>query len=122
MSLKKFLNKIKNNGQVSFDETLLIISENYDYNPTEFSNGLGENKLVNAAGSNEGSCKIFSFAQINLLNQQQTLNLFGDFYSKDVLQNPTGSGHKNIRNFIMFGWEGIDFTNKALSQKKSNPD
>jgi hypothetical protein len=122
MSLKKFLNKIKNNGQVSFDETLLIISENYDYAPTEFSSGLGDSKLINVAGSNEGSCKIFSFAQINLLNQQQTLNLFGDFYSKEVLQSPLGSGHHNIRNFIKYGWKGIDFTNQALSPNKSKSD
>jgi hypothetical protein len=117
MSLTTFLQKIKNNEKVSFDETLSVITENYDYEPTEFSNGLNENVLVNSAGSNEGSCKIFAFAMINQLNQPQTLSLFGNFYHKDVLKDPTGTGHQNIRNFIKYGWDGINFTHQALTAK-----
>jgi hypothetical protein len=117
MSLTTFLQKIKNNEKVSFDETLSVITENYDYEPTEFSNGLNENTLVNSAGSNEGSCKIFAFAEINQLNQQQTLALFGDFYSNDVLNDPAGTGHQNIRNFIKYGWEGINFSQQVLTAK-----
>ena len=117
MTLTKFLQKIKNNEQVSFDETLAVITENYEYTPSEFSNGLNNKQLINAAGSNEGSCKIFSFAQINQLNQQQTLDLFGDYYRKDVLGDPTGTGHQNIRNFMQYGWEGINFTQQALKAK-----
>lgn len=117
MSLSDFLQRIKNNEKISFDQTITIITENYTYTATEFSNGLAAAKLINTAGSNEGSCKIFSFAQINQLNQQQTLNLFGDFYRKDVLEDPSGDGHQNIRNFIQFGWEGIDFSAPALATK-----
>ena len=75
MSLSSFIEKVKNNENVSFDETLAVISENYHYQATEFNNGLNERLLVNQAGTNEGSCKIFAFAQLNHLNQQQTLNL-----------------------------------------------
>lgn len=117
MSLVLLLEQIKNNEVISFDKTIAIITENYHYHPTEFSNGLAENKLTNAAGTNEGSCKIFSFAQINQLNQQQTLSLFGDFYKKDVLDNPTGNDHQNIRNFMEFGWEGISYPVQALTAK-----
>jgi len=117
MSLSLFLQQIKNNEAVSFDETITIISENYNYQETEFSNGLADKKLINAAGTNEGSCKIFSFAQINQLDQQQTLNLFGDFYRKDVLEDPSGNGHQNIRNFMQFGWDGIHFSHHALTAK-----
>jgi hypothetical protein len=117
MTLTKFLQKIKNNEHVSFDETIAIITENYAYTPSEFKNGLNNKQLINAAGSNEGSCKIFSFAQINQLDPQQTLGLFGDFYRKDVLNDPAGTGHQNIRNFMQYGWEGIQFTQQALRAK-----
>ena len=114
MNLKSFIEKIKNNNPVSFDETMAVISENYHYQPTEFSNGLNDDPLINKAGTNEGSCKIFAFAQIHGLSQQQTLDLFGDFYRVDVLNSPAGTGHQNIRNFMRYGWEGIRFSGEAL--------
>ena len=99
MPLEQFLHKIYQNEPVSFHETIIVITENYHYQPTEFSNGIGDDVVVNPVGSNEGSCKIFAFAKLHKLNQQQTLNLFGDYYRIEVLQNPEGSGHQNIRNF-----------------------
>lgn len=116
MPLPSFLEKIKNNHPVSFDETMSVIAENYHYQPTEFSNGLDENMLVNQAGTNEGSCKIFAFAQLNRLDQQQTLNLFGDYYRQDVLNEPNGTGHQNIRQFMKYGWDGICFKGAALTK------
>jgi hypothetical protein len=117
MSLTPFLEKINNKQAVSFDETMAIIADTYRYQATEFSNGLNDNKIVNPAGSNEGSCKIFAFAQLNHLDQQQTLSLFGDFYALEVLNDPTGTSHQNIRNFIQYGWEGISFNQQALTKK-----
>ncbi len=46
-----------------------------------------------------------------------TLNLFGAFYREDVLKNPEGTDHQNIRNFIEFGWDGIAFEGEALKKK-----
>ena len=115
MSLASFLEKIKNNVPVSFEETIAVITENYQYKATEFSNGLNEDTLVNKAGTNEGSCKIFAFAKIHQLDQQQTLNLFGDYYRLDVLNDPLGTGHQNIRNFMKYGWEGIFLKGEALT-------
>lgn len=115
MSLISFLEKINNNINVSFDETIAVISENYHYQATEFSNGLNNEILLNKAGTNEGSCKIFSFAKIHQLDQQQTLNLFGDYYRIDVLNDPQGTGHQNIRNFMKYGWGGICFKGEALT-------
>jgi hypothetical protein len=115
MLLAAFLEKINNDVPVSFDETIAVITENYHYQATEFSNGLNEHTLVNKAGTNEGSCKIFAFAKIHQLDQQQTLNLFGDFYWLDVLNDPQGIGHQNIRNFIKYSWEGICFKGEALT-------
>jgi hypothetical protein len=117
MSLPSFLEKVKNIEAVSFNETLAVITETYHYQPTEFSNGLYEHVLINKAGSNEGSCKIFAFAQLNRLDQQQTLNLFGDYYRLDVLNDPHGAGHPNIRNFMRYGWEGLRFKGEPLIVK-----
>jgi hypothetical protein len=117
MSLNTFLASIRNNTPVSFNDTIAVITEYYDYQPTEFSNGLSEQALINAAGTNEGSCKIFAFAQIHQLTEQQTVNLFGDYYRVDVLTDPNGSGHQNIRNFMRDGWSGIAFKGEALRAK-----
>lgn len=117
MSLSKFLEKIKNNQPVGFQDTISVITEHYDYHPVEFSNGIGEECLVNPAGVNEGSCKIFAFGLLHDLDKQQTLNLFGDFYRKDVLEDPDGKGHQNIRNFIKYGWNGIQFNEMPLEEK-----
>jgi hypothetical protein len=117
MTLTEILEKIVQNSQVSFAETIAVINENYHYHPTDFRNGLGEDVLENLAGSNEGSCKIFAFALIHQLDKQATLNLFGDYYRVDVLSDPEGAGHQNIRNFMKYGWEGISFEADALSAR-----
>jgi hypothetical protein len=111
MSLNDFLAKVKAGEVVSFTETIAVISENYDYTPTAFKNGLTEN----AAGQNEGSCKIFAFAKLNELSPAQTLSLFGDYYRVDVLANPDATDHQNIRQFMQHGWAGIVFDDEALN-------
>ncbi|MGR9087151.1 MAG: HopJ type III effector protein [Gammaproteobacteria bacterium] len=117
MSLVSFIEKIKNNESIGFEETIAIITEHYHYTPVEFSSGLNEHRLINPAGVNEGSCKIFAFARLNRLDPLQTLNLFGDYYRRDVLGDPEGKSHQNIRNFMKFGWEGIQFKAEALTAK-----
>ena len=117
MSLTAFIEKIKAQENISFADTMDVIAGNYIYQPTEFSNGLKEDAVINEAGKNEGSCKIFAFAQLNELNQQQTLSLFGDYYRQDVLNNPEGADHQNIRIFMRDGWAGICFKGTALTAK-----
>ncbi len=63
------------------------------------------------------SCRIFAFAKIHNLSAEQTLALFGDYYRKDVLGNPDGTDHQNIRNFMRDGWAGIQFDGEALQAK-----
>lgn len=116
----KLLEKLKQNPQtVSFQEVMSVISENYDYSPSTFSNGLGETMVTNHAGSNEGSCKIFAFAKLHQLGEAETLHCFGDYYRIDVLENPKGSDHGNIRAFMESGWEGVRFDVEPL--RKSSP-
>ena len=117
MPLNTFLASIRNNTPVSFNYTIAVITEHYYYQPTEFSNGLSEQALINTAGINEGSCKIFAFALMHQLTEQQTLNLFGDYYRVDVLNDPNGSGHQNIRSFMRDGWQGITFHGTPLTAK-----
>ena len=96
---------------MEFTNVMQEISQFYSYTPASFSNGT----LQNAAGSNEGSCKIFHFAQLHTLSESKTLHLFGRYYRDDVLANPTGDDHANIRNFILTGWSGIKFDSLALT-------
>jgi len=98
---------------VPFADTLVLISEWYRYTPTAFSNGLGENVLFSPAGSNEGSCKVFAFAQQNGFTTDETLVCFGEHYQA-VLADPAGTGHPNIRLFMRDGWAGIRFDGAPL--------
>ncbi len=99
---------------ITFNGTIAVIDANYDFTPTAFRNG----DLQNEAGQNNGSCKVFSFAQLHKLTPQQTLHCFGSYYRDDVLKNPQGSDHQNIRNFIKSGWDGIAFQGNALTAKQ----
>lgn len=102
--------------KIEFDQVMQIIEENYNYTPTRFTNGKGSAQVTNEAGSNEGSCKIFSFGQLNNLDEKQTLACFGKYYRQDVLGHPDNTDHANIRNFIQSGWAGIQFDGIALTE------
>ncbi len=118
MSTEQLIQKIKTQpGTVSFNEVIDCITDSYRYTASGFSNGMTGDQVINQAGSNEGSCKIFAFARQNGLDEQQTLNCFGDFYRKDVLGNPNGDDHANIRTFMRHGWAGINFEQDALMAK-----
>lgn len=117
-SLSALLSQLKNSPEtVDFNQVMETIAEHYDYSPAAFTNGEAEFMADNAAGTNEGSCKIFAFAQLHNLGTTETLALFGDFYRSDVLQHPTATDHTNIRNFMRSGWAGIAFANTALVLK-----
>lgn len=114
MKIESFLEKLNSSPEsISFTDTMSVIDENYDFTPSKFSNS----GLTNAADENNGSCKIFSFAKTHQLTELLTLNCFGDYYRKDVLEHPDATDHKNIRNFIKEGWAGIEFTSPALKLK-----
>ena len=96
---------------------ITIIEEHYFYTPTPFYNGVDNDCIINNAGENEGSCKIFSFAHDQQLNKTQTLHCFGQYYRNDVLNHPENTDHGNIRSFIKYGWKGITFEGSALNYK-----
>lgn len=117
MTLAAFLEQIGENPQIDFEDTIGIIHQYYHYQPTSFTNGSEGDQVVNDAGTNEGSCKIFAFARKHQLSKDKTLACFGRFYREDVLQHPDGTDHRNIRQFMRHGWDGIQFANDPLSDR-----
>ncbi len=114
MLVSTFLDKLSATPQaIEFTDTMAVIEANYEYTATQFVNG----QQVNAAGENAGSCKIFAFAQLHNLDEASTLACFGAYYREDVLNHPQGSDHQNIRQFMNTGWQGIQFSGQALTEK-----
>ncbi|WP_151957336.1 HopJ type III effector protein [Acinetobacter guillouiae] len=99
-------------GDAKFADVISYIEARYTHTPTAFQNG----QQYNAATENQGSAKVFSFAQLNDLDQQQTLNLFAEYYAA-VLATPDATDHQNIRQFMQNGWNGIKFEGNALTAK-----
>ena len=117
-SLQTLLQRIEQSPEgISFDEVIAIIGEHYDYTPTGFHNGIGDDALWNEAGTNAGSCRIFAFAQLHQLDEDSTLACFGHFYRDEVLKFPERTDHGNIRRFMRDGWNGIRFAGEALKTR-----
>ena len=114
MTLEDFLAKLKSSPkQIAFSETMAVIETYYQFTPTAFTNGT----IENAVDQNSGSCKLFAFAVDQNLTKEETLACFGTYYFEDVLINPTGTGHQNIRNFITTSFEGLHFEIFPLKKK-----
>ena len=99
-------------SKLTFDDTLAVIDGHYDFTPTMFKNG----GVENAAGTNNGSCKVFSFAKLHGLTQTQTLRMFAQHY-QNVLDEPNGDAHANIRAFMDTGFDRLEFSGDALAPK-----
>ena len=99
-------------GEVKFADVIAFIEARYTHTPTAFQNGA----QYNASTENQGSAKVFSFAQLNDLDQAQTLSLFAEHYAS-VLATPEATDHQNIRQFMQNGWDGIKFEGTALAAK-----
>jgi len=114
MTLDQFLAGLNETPKkTQFTDTMQLIDTYYHFTPCEFTNG----KQLNEANQNNGSCKLISFAKLNKLDIEQTLQCFGDYYRIDVLQNPDNDDHQNIRNLMIFGWEGVSFKTLPLTKK-----
>jgi len=114
MQLQAFLDRLKDEPEsIQFEDSMTVIESNYNFTPTTFRNG----ETLNEAGQNNGSCKILAFGQLNGLSVDETLACFGQFYRDDVLGNPEGEDHQNIRNFMQSGWDGVSFHGAALMPK-----
>ena len=108
---QNLLQQLKAN-EVKFTDVIAYIEARYNHTPTAFKNG----QQANAATENQGSAKVFSFAQLNDLDQAQTLSLLAEHYAA-VLATPEATDHQNIRQFMLNGWDGIQFEGEALAAK-----
>ncbi len=115
MTIEQFLEQLTSApNAIEFKQVMELIEQVYEYSPASFRNGP---EVYNKAGTNEGSCKIFAFAQLEGLSQSATLACFGNFYREEVLARPEANNHGNIRAFMKFGWDGIEFDSVALLKK-----
>ncbi len=113
MTIQQFKNRLQDNPEnIDFSETIAIIENNYEFTPSAFKNGVLENEV----SQNQGSCKVFSFAIQQELTKEETLACFGQYYA-EVVNEPNGTGHQNIRNFMNTGFEGLSFENETLVRK-----
>jgi hypothetical protein len=109
--MKKLLQQVKDHS-IAFKDVIAFIESAYEHQPTAFKNG----DAYNEATQNQGSAKVFSFAQLNDLSKEDTLHLFAEHYQA-VLNTPEGTDHQNIRQFMAHGWDGIAFEGQALTAK-----
>ncbi|MDO6808228.1 HopJ type III effector protein [Zobellia galactanivorans] len=114
MTIDTFIKKLKSTPEaIEFSETMSVIEAHYHFTPSAFTNGT----LENAEGQNSGSCKLFAFAKDQKLSKEETLACFGSYYFNDVLDDPEGTGHQNIRNFMQTGFQGLVFSQDPLKKK-----
>ena len=111
MNLNDFRAALRNEQHL-FAETLAFIAARYDYKPSAFRNG----DQPNAAGQNEGSCKVLGLALLEGLTDEEALLAFGEHY-RSVLATPEGSDHGNIRALMKTGLAGVVFERPPLVRK-----
>lgn len=99
-------------GSAQFADVIAYIETHYHYQPTAFRNG----EKLNTAHENQGSAKLFAFAQLQQLDAKDTLSLFSEHYTH-VLATPEAHDHQNIRQFMQHGWAGVEFDAPVLQLK-----
>ena len=110
MTLTEFLCAIKQPGH-RFADSLAFIDAHYHYSARAFDNA----GLHNPAGSNQGSCKILGWAQLEQLSTEEALLAFGEHYTY-VLATPDETEHANIRQLLKHGLAAVRFTQLPLSR------
>ena len=114
MEMELFRNRLETAPEtIEFPDVIALINRLYYFESVAFRNG----PLINEAGQNAGACRLFAFARLHDLSQAQTLTCFGAYYRADVLKTPDGDSHPNIRQFMLTGWDGIEFDGVPLKAK-----
>lgn len=102
---------------VTFQQVMDLIDTHYETGWIEFRNG----DIVNGPGENEGSAKVLSYAALSNMDKETTLRLWGEHY-REVLAEPDGEAHPNIRSFLKNGWDGVSFDNGIALTRKNVGD
>ena len=111
MNITTLLEQVRS-GFLAFSDVLAAIDAHYQHHPTAFTNGAAHNE----ATQNQGSARVFAFARLNNLAEEDTLVLFAEHY-RAVLAHPDATDHQTIRQFMANGWKGIIFEGDALTEK-----
>ncbi|KAG7350655.1 HopJ type III effector domain containing protein [Nitzschia inconspicua] len=106
-----------NSDDLKFEDVMNLIDTHYEVGLIEFRNG----DMINKQGENEGSGKLLSYAALSKFDKETTLKLWGQYY-REVLADPDGDSHQNIRNFMKYGWDGVPFENGISLTKKNVGD
>ena len=70
MTISELIQQLRSqSADIVFQQVIDTINAHYAYRPTAFRNGIDDDCVVNAAGTNEGSCRVFAFAQLNGLSE-----------------------------------------------------
>ena len=77
MTVLELIHQVKQAEVLMFSEVLSTIDASYNFTPTKFKNG----SVINEANTNNGSCKVFSFAKLHNLNSSETL-----FYLENIIK------------------------------------
>lgn len=113
MTLKELLAALYQHPEtLKFDDVLAAIDSEFEFTATAFVNG----DVHNGAHENQGSAKVLAFAHKSGLAEGIALKLFAEHY-RDVLADPEGSSHQNIREFMRRGWMGVSFAQPPLKKK-----
>lgn len=100
-----------------FQDVMSVLRRHYEFAPTAFSTGKGTARETrNAAGSNSASCLLLAAARRLGFSEPETLALYREHY-RDVIADPDGSAHANIRAFMANGWQGVEFAGDPLRLK-----
>jgi hypothetical protein len=104
MEITNFISKLNKHQNSIICRDGSVIEITIVFHPQHLKMGthhnLGENSWLDV--------KFFAFAELNNLSAAETLNCFGAYYHEEVLANPEGTNHQNIRNFMKTtGWDCI---------------
>ena len=100
--------------KITFEQSMEAIEEMCEFTAVKFSVG----DVQSEAGQNMGSAKVLSFGKLLGLDEETTLELFGSYYRVDVMDDPDGTSHPNIRAFMEGGWDNVQFPDGLALQKK----
>lgn len=92
------------NSDVQMDDVIAVCDREFEYTDSSFSVGAVENKV----GTNVKSSKILSFAYLTKMDTETALKCYGEVY-REVLVDPDGDSHGNIRALMKGGTECVKF-------------
>lgn len=97
-----------------FQDVINTIRKHYECTPVAFRTGAGTPRETgNAAGTNMASSQLLAYARRLGLDAATTVALYGEHY-RDVLADPGGTSHPNIRAFMANGWAGVNMPEEPL--------